>query len=110
MRCNVEHVGLVLSGCATAAMEDGTVYELRTEMLFHITPDLPVTTVGWSATRRTFPTTPRPPNRTLTVNKFHDHKQKGPDRKIGPFRVEFIPAATYVPTQLPVQYHRPGEA
>jgi hypothetical protein len=21
-----------------------------------------------------------------------------------------IPAATYVPTQLPVQYHRPGEA
>jgi hypothetical protein len=24
--------------------------------------------------------------------------------------LEFIPAATYVPTQLPVQYHRPGEA
>ena len=24
--------------------------------------------------------------------------------------LQFIPAATYVPTQLPVQYHRPGEA
>jgi hypothetical protein len=24
--------------------------------------------------------------------------------------LEFIPAATYVPTQLPAQYHRPGEA
>ncbi len=23
---------------------------------------------------------------------------------------QIIPAATYVPTQLPVQYHRPGEA
>jgi hypothetical protein len=26
----------------------------------------------------------------------------------GPFKI--IPATTYVPTQLPVQYHRPGEA
>jgi hypothetical protein len=26
------------------------------------------------------------------------------------FCFEVIPAATYVPTQLPVQYHRPGEA
>ena len=25
--CQVEHVGLVVSGCATAAMEDGTVAE-----------------------------------------------------------------------------------
>jgi hypothetical protein len=24
--------------------------------------------------------------------------------------IDFIPATTYVPTQLPVQYHRPGEA
>jgi uncharacterized cupin superfamily protein len=32
-RCNVEHVGLVLSGCA-AAMEDGTIHELRAGMLF----------------------------------------------------------------------------
>jgi hypothetical protein len=37
-------------------------------------------------------------------------KEKGPDPKIEPFCFEFIPAATYVPTQLPVQYHRPGEA
>jgi hypothetical protein len=35
-RCNVEHVGLVLSGCATAATEDGTstIHELRPGMLF----------------------------------------------------------------------------
>ncbi|HKV82814.1 MAG TPA: cupin domain-containing protein [Candidatus Sulfotelmatobacter sp.] len=37
-RCNVEHVGMVLSGCATAAMEDGTVHELRAGMLFYIPP------------------------------------------------------------------------
>ncbi len=36
-------------------------------------------------------------------------KEKGPEPKFGAF-CEFIPAATYVPTQLPVQYHRPGEA
>jgi hypothetical protein len=35
-RCNVAHVGLVLSGCATAAMEDGTIYELRSGTLFFI--------------------------------------------------------------------------
>lgn len=29
-RCNVEHVGLVLSGCATAAMEDGGRHNSRT--------------------------------------------------------------------------------
>jgi len=37
-RCNVEHVGLVISGCATAAMEDGTVYELSPGTLFYIPP------------------------------------------------------------------------
>ena len=35
-RCNVEHVGLVLSGNATAAMDDGTIHELRAGTLFHI--------------------------------------------------------------------------
>jgi len=42
-RCNVEHVGLVLSGCATAAMEDGTgtIYELRAGTLFYIPPGPP---------------------------------------------------------------------
>jgi uncharacterized cupin superfamily protein len=37
-RCNVEHVGMVISGCATAAMEDGTVHELRAGTLFYIPP------------------------------------------------------------------------
>jgi quercetin dioxygenase-like cupin family protein len=36
--CRVEHVGLVLSGCATAAMDDGTVYEMRAGDLFYIPP------------------------------------------------------------------------
>ena len=37
-RCQVEHVGLVLSGIATAAFDDGTVVELRAGELFHIPP------------------------------------------------------------------------
>jgi hypothetical protein len=40
-RCNVEHVGMVLSGCATAATEDGTIHELRAGMLFYIPPGPP---------------------------------------------------------------------
>jgi hypothetical protein len=40
-RCNVEHVGMVVSGCATAAMEDGTIHELRAGMLFYIPPGPP---------------------------------------------------------------------
>jgi hypothetical protein len=40
-RCNVEHVGLVLSGCATAAMEDGVIHELRAGTLSHIPPGPP---------------------------------------------------------------------
>ena len=40
-RCNIEHVGIVLSGCATAAMEDGAVYELRPGMVFYIPPGPP---------------------------------------------------------------------
>ena len=28
-RCSVEHVGMVLSGTATAALEDGRVFEMR---------------------------------------------------------------------------------
>jgi quercetin dioxygenase-like cupin family protein len=35
-RCCVEHVGLVLSGTATAAFDDGRVIELRPGDLFHI--------------------------------------------------------------------------
>lgn len=37
-RCTVEHVGLVLSGAATAAFEDGRIVELRTGDLFYIPP------------------------------------------------------------------------
>jgi quercetin dioxygenase-like cupin family protein len=37
-RCSIEHVGLVLSGTATAAFEDGTVIELRAGELFYIPP------------------------------------------------------------------------
>jgi hypothetical protein len=39
--CNVEHVGLVLSGCATAAMGDGTIHELSPGTLFYIPPGPP---------------------------------------------------------------------
>jgi hypothetical protein len=35
-RCTVEHVGLVLSGTATAAFDDGRVVELRAGELFYI--------------------------------------------------------------------------
>jgi hypothetical protein len=35
-RCTVEHVGLVLSGIATAAFDDGRTVELREGCLFHI--------------------------------------------------------------------------
>ena len=35
-RCTVEHVGLVLSGTATAAFDDGRVVELRAGQAFHI--------------------------------------------------------------------------
>ena len=37
-RCSVAHVGLVLSGTATAAFDDGTVFELRAGELFYIPP------------------------------------------------------------------------
>ena len=35
-RCTIGHVGLVLSGTATAAFDDGSVIELRPGNLFHI--------------------------------------------------------------------------
>ena len=37
-RCTVEHVGLVLSGAATAAFDDGRVIELHAGQLFYIPP------------------------------------------------------------------------
>jgi hypothetical protein len=38
VRCTVEHVGMVLSGCATAAFDDGSVVEMRAGELFYIPP------------------------------------------------------------------------
>jgi len=40
-RCHVEHVGMVLSGRATAAMEDGTIHELSAGTVFYIPPGPP---------------------------------------------------------------------
>jgi quercetin dioxygenase-like cupin family protein len=37
-RCRVEHIGLVLSGTATAALDDGRIFELRAGELFYIPP------------------------------------------------------------------------
>lgn len=37
-RCSVEHVGLVVSGTATAAFDDGTVIEMKAGDLFYIPP------------------------------------------------------------------------
>jgi quercetin dioxygenase-like cupin family protein len=36
--CHVEHVGLVVSGCATAAMDNGEVIEMRAGDLFYVPP------------------------------------------------------------------------
>jgi len=36
VRCEVEHVGLVLSGVATVAFADGRIVELRPGDLFHV--------------------------------------------------------------------------
>jgi quercetin dioxygenase-like cupin family protein len=38
-RCRVEHVGLVLSGTAAVAFQDGRVIQLRADELFHIPPE-----------------------------------------------------------------------
>ena len=36
--CDVEHVGMVVSGCATAAMDDGRVFEMKAGDVFYIEP------------------------------------------------------------------------
>jgi quercetin dioxygenase-like cupin family protein len=36
--CDVEHVGIVLPGRATAAMDDGEVIEMKAGDVFHIAP------------------------------------------------------------------------
>jgi mannose-6-phosphate isomerase-like protein (cupin superfamily) len=37
--CSVEHVGLVISGTATAAMKDGEVVHMRAGDIFYIPPE-----------------------------------------------------------------------
>lgn len=34
--CTVEHIGMVVSGCATAALKDGRVTEMRAGDLFYV--------------------------------------------------------------------------
>jgi hypothetical protein len=51
-RCHLEHVGIVLSGTATAAFDDGRVFELRAGELFLHTRRYR-TTVGSSGINRT---------------------------------------------------------
>ncbi len=36
--CQVEHIGLVIAGRATAAMDDGRVFEMKAGDLFYIPP------------------------------------------------------------------------
>ena len=45
--CSVEHVGMVVSGRATAAMDNGTIVEMRRGMSSTLQPD---TIAGWPAT------------------------------------------------------------
>lgn len=44
--CQVEHVGLVVSGCAAAGMDDGRVIEMRAGSLFYIRRVRQGTTAG----------------------------------------------------------------
>jgi hypothetical protein len=37
-RCTVEHVGMVLAGTATVALDDGRVIELRAGAVFYVPP------------------------------------------------------------------------
>ena len=38
-RCSVEHLGIVLEGHATAAFDDGRVYDLTAGTIFYIPPE-----------------------------------------------------------------------
>ena len=39
MFCSVEHVGMVVAGCATAAMADGTIVEMKAGDIFYVPPE-----------------------------------------------------------------------
>ncbi len=40
-RCDVEHVGMVVSGCATAAMDNGEIVEMKAGDILYIPPGPP---------------------------------------------------------------------
>ena len=63
--CLVEHAGMVLTGCAPAAMSDGRIFELRAGEIFYIPPG---TTRGSEATSRTcrYTSAARPITRSRT--------------------------------------------
>ncbi len=44
--CSVEHVGIVVSGQATAAMDNGTITEMHPGDVFHIAPEHDSLVVG----------------------------------------------------------------
>lgn len=44
--CDVEHVGIVLSGCADVTMDDGRVFQMRQGDLFYIAPGHDSSVVG----------------------------------------------------------------
>src|SRR5579863_6028051 len=48
--CDVEHVGIVVSGRATAAMDDGRVIEMKSGDIFYIAPGHDSWVVGTSRT------------------------------------------------------------
>jgi len=37
--CTVEHIGMVISGCATAAFSDGRITEMKAGDVFYVPPD-----------------------------------------------------------------------
>lgn len=37
--CTVEHLGYVVSGAATAAFQDGRIYQLRAGEMFYVSPE-----------------------------------------------------------------------
>jgi len=37
--CDVEHVGMVISGCATAAFRDGRITEMKAGDIFYVPPE-----------------------------------------------------------------------
>jgi quercetin dioxygenase-like cupin family protein len=45
-KCSIEHVGMVVSGCATAAMKDGRVIEMCPGDVFYVPPGHDTWVVG----------------------------------------------------------------